>query len=61
MVEIKIKKNGPILVHGKVRLEGPDGEEIVLEKEVIALCRCGESTNKPFCDGTHSGCFSPDS
>lgn len=62
MVEIKIRKNGPILIRGKVKIEGVDGEEIVLKKDAVALCRCGESANKPFCDGAHRVCgFAPDS
>jgi CDGSH-type Zn-finger protein len=31
-----------------------DGSEYRIERSTIALCRCGGSTNKPFCDGTHS-------
>jgi CDGSH-type Zn-finger protein len=36
------------------RVVDADGGEFPAEKETIALCRCGASTNKPFCDGTHS-------
>jgi len=62
MVEIKIRKNGPILIRGKVKIEGVDGEELFLKKDAFALCRCGESANKPFCDGAHKTCgFTPDS
>lgn len=61
MVEIKIRKNGPILIRGKVKIEGVDGEEIVLTRDTFALCRCGGSVNKPFCDGAHKVCgFTPD-
>jgi CDGSH-type Zn-finger protein len=35
-------------------LVGPDGREIPVEGSIIALCRCGGSATKPFCDGTHS-------
>lgn len=45
--------DGPILVRGDVRLEGPDGEPIERRRRTIALCRCGLSSIKPFCDGTH--------
>jgi len=51
---ITTRLNGPYLVKGPVRLVDADGNEFRLEKEVIALCRCGASTTKPFCDGTHS-------
>ena len=51
-VTITPLENGPNLVQGKVRLVGPDGKD--MEHPVtIALCRCGGSASKPFCDGTH--------
>lgn len=54
-VKITARPNGPFRVEGKIRLIGTDGREINLEgKPAISLCRCGASTNKPFCDGTHS-------
>ena len=52
-VTISIKKNGPYIVQGAVVLTDPDGTPYPA-KEMIALCRCGASVNKPFCDGTHS-------
>ncbi len=52
---ISAYKNGPFLVTGGgFRLVDADGGEFPVEKETIALCRCGASTKKPFCDGTHS-------
>ena len=53
-VSIRPLKNGPYIVQGKVELLDAEGNQIAVEKETIALCRCGASTNKPFCDGTHS-------
>jgi CDGSH-type Zn-finger protein len=55
-VEIKARENGPYKVTGPVRLIDADGTEYDFGErgEVIALCRCGGSTTKPFCDGTHS-------
>jgi CDGSH-type Zn-finger protein len=54
-VTIKVKHNGPLLVDGPFRLTDADGNEYVLEPgKKYNLCRCGGSTNKPFCDGTHS-------
>lgn len=44
--------NGPYLVSGSVKLTDPNGREIA-HPEQMALCRCGGSSNKPFCDGTH--------
>lgn len=52
LLKLDVLKNGPILVDGKVTLKMPDGQEKVVEKP--ALCRCGGSSNKPFCDGTHN-------
>ena len=52
-VRIVVKKNGPILVHGNVRLEHPEGK-IERKEKITAFCRCGASGNKPFCDGSHN-------
>ncbi|HTX31077.1 MAG TPA: CDGSH iron-sulfur domain-containing protein [Solirubrobacteraceae bacterium] len=52
-VTITPYRDGPLLVRGAVTLLGPDGEEIECDRETIALCRCGRSGMKPFCDGTH--------
>ena len=46
-------RDGPLLVRGPVRLTDQHGDEIVVERETIALCRCGKSRLRPFCDGTH--------
>ena len=46
-------RDGPLLVRGPVRLVGPDGSSISCDRDPIALCRCGRSQLKPFCDGTH--------
>lgn len=58
IVKIQAKKNGPYLVEapeGAVQLVDADGHEYNLTgKTVFALCRCGASVNKPFCDGAHS-------
>jgi CDGSH-type Zn-finger protein len=54
-VEIMIRPSGPYIVRGRIRLKDAGGTEFDLGgKEDIALCRCGASTTKPFCDGTHS-------
>jgi CDGSH-type Zn-finger protein len=53
-VTITPLENGPYLVRGPVVVRDADGNEYRIERETIALCRCGGSTNKPFCDGTHS-------
>jgi CDGSH-type Zn-finger protein len=52
-VTITPYRDGPLLVRGPVRLVGSDGAPIACERDPIALCRCGRSRLKPFCDGTH--------
>jgi uncharacterized Fe-S cluster protein YjdI len=46
------RSNGPLFVRGRVRIVDADGN-VVREDTRLALCRCGASGNKPFCDGTH--------
>jgi len=55
-VTIRVTRNGPLTVKGPVRLEGADGEAWtdVPEGANVALCRCGLSAVKPFCDGSHN-------
>jgi CDGSH-type Zn-finger protein len=57
MAEVRITptENGPYLVEGAVRIVDAAGTEYDLRgRRIVALCRCGGSTTKPFCDGTHS-------
>ena len=46
-------KDGPYLVRGPVLLLDQDAQVIELHRRTIALCRCGKSRMRPFCDGTH--------
>ena len=46
-------RDGPLIVRGDFRLVDQDGTEIDPGRETVALCRCGKSGLKPFCDGTH--------
>jgi len=56
-VQITTKQNGPLLVTGLVELTDANGDAFDLgDKETIALCRCGSSANRPFCDGSHRDC-----
>lgn len=50
---IEVREDGPFVVTGASSMTGPDGETIQT-KPVMALCRCGGSRNKPFCDGSHN-------
>jgi CDGSH-type Zn-finger protein len=52
-VKIQANKSGPYVVHGEFELRGTDGQ-LIEHKATCALCRCGASSTKPFCDGTHS-------
>ena len=53
-VTITVRENGPYRITGPFRLIDADGFEYELpEGETVALCRCGLSSTKPFCDKTH--------
>jgi CDGSH-type Zn-finger protein len=52
-VTIEIIENGPYIVSGSVELKDGEGN-VYPAKQRSPLCRCGASTTKPFCDGTHS-------
>ncbi len=55
MVRIRANENGPYVIeieNGVFEIEKDTGKELI-EKKTVALCRCGGSENKPFCDGTH--------
>lgn len=54
-VTISVCEDGPFLIRGNFELRNiADGERIDPQRSVIALCRCGRSRIKPFCDGSHS-------
>ena len=56
-VTIKCRENGPFLVTGPVKvIDHLGGEFDLTGKETFALCRCGQSQNRPFCDGSHKNC-----
>lgn len=46
-------RDGPLIVRGDVRLLDQDGNDIDSGRDTVALCRCGKSRMRPFCDGTH--------
>jgi CDGSH-type Zn-finger protein len=46
-------RDGPLIVRGNFRLTDQDGAEIDPGRDTVALCRCGKSAIKPFCDGSH--------
>ncbi|MFN0017964.1 MAG: CDGSH iron-sulfur domain-containing protein [Pirellulaceae bacterium] len=55
---ITIRDNGPLLVQGPITVVDAAGNQfqIPTEKPAVALCRCGQSKIKPFCDGSHKAC-----
>ncbi|MFC4548331.1 CDGSH iron-sulfur domain-containing protein [Paenactinomyces guangxiensis] len=53
---IQIMDRGPYIVKGEIELLDAEGNAFAT-KQQVALCRCGLSENKPFCDGTHRGKF----
>lgn len=46
-------RDGPLLVRGPARIRDLQGRELERRRDPIALCRCGKSRLRPFCDGTH--------
>jgi CDGSH-type Zn-finger protein len=46
-------RNGPLLVRGPFKLVDQAGNEIEVRRKTVALCRCGKSRLRPFCDGSH--------
>jgi CDGSH-type Zn-finger protein len=55
MADVRIRplENGPVEVSGEVLMVDPAGQAAPPDESPIYLCRCGQSADKPFCDGTH--------
>ena len=55
--KITVNNNGSLKIEGEFTIVDKNGNEYGLEgREVVAICRCGLSQNKPFCDGSHQDC-----
>jgi CDGSH-type Zn-finger protein len=53
--KILVRNNGPLRLEGDITLCDQEGKEFGLGgRTVVSLCRCGQSANKPFCDGSHA-------
>jgi CDGSH-type Zn-finger protein len=54
-VVIRMRPSGPLVVEGPVTIVDQNGNPFPINKDkpAIALCRCGQSQNRPFCDGSH--------
>ena len=50
--EVRVMKDGPLIVKGDFKIVGSDGSEL-RQMKMASFCRCGNSKNMPFCDGTH--------
>ena len=61
-IRIRLRRNGPYVIESEdVIVVDWNGVECMSEKTPVALCRCGESATKPFCDGSHKRVgFKPD-
>lgn len=53
LTEVTLCEDGPMLVRGPVAVEDEDGRRHVSSRPVTAVCRCGASSLKPWCDGSH--------
>jgi CDGSH-type Zn-finger protein len=52
--KITVNRNGSLRVEGEFEIVDPEGNSYGLGgRTVVSLCRCGQSSNKPFCDGSH--------
>ena len=49
---VEVRPNGPLYLRGRLRIQAPGGR-MIAEEYRVALCRCGASENKPFCDNSH--------
>ena len=55
MIRIRLRQNGPCVIDGdEVQVVDWNGVPYVIERFPVALCRCGASARKPFCDGSHA-------
>lgn len=53
-VNVTIRDNGPFLVEGNISIEDAEGNSYQVERKSVSLCRCGASSDQPFCNGTHA-------
>ena len=51
---VTVYEDGPLIVRGRFAITGQDGQPIPAGRRTVALCRCGRSAIKPFCDGSHA-------
>jgi CDGSH-type Zn-finger protein len=51
---VTVYEDGPLVVRGRFTIAAQDGQPIPAGRRTVALCRCGRSAIKPFCDGSHA-------
>jgi CDGSH-type Zn-finger protein len=51
---VTVYQDGPLILRGKFVITAQDGQPIPAGRRTVALCRCGRSAMKPFCDGSHA-------
>ncbi|MBT8265189.1 MAG: (4Fe-4S)-binding protein [Bacteroidia bacterium] len=51
-IKVEVLENGPLLIHGTLEVKKPNGDS-EMKSKATAFCRCGASSNKPYCDGEH--------
>lgn len=51
---VTVYEDGPLIVRGRFTIAAQDGQPIPAGRRTVALCRCGRSAAKPFCDGSHA-------
>jgi CDGSH-type Zn-finger protein len=57
VTKITVRNNGSLRIEGEIEIYDDAGNKYDLAgRSVISLCRCGQSNNKPFCDGSHARC-----
>ena len=52
-VDVRLIKDGPMLVRGAATIQGTDGRVFAVDRPVVALCQCHKSSRLPWCDSTH--------
>jgi CDGSH-type Zn-finger protein len=56
--KLTVNSNGSLRIEGEFEIVDAEGTPYGLNgREIVSLCRCGRSSNKPFCDGSHKGVF----
>ena len=55
-MKIRARENGPYIIEGSGRYVDAEGNKLATPGKSVALCRCGHSSNLPFCDGSHKMC-----